>query len=230
MDIEETFWNAVYNNDVRNVLSLLASHPQLDLNVTQYLDLVNSHADATGVLREVPIVNVCFYGDISMLKILIANGADCNYRREGRDYSYPLQFAMSNYQKGVEMTRLLLQNGAVASCISNDGDTMLHELAYMHIFADQFELAEILMHSMSNAEVNTVMSHRDKDGYTAIQKARNCGLQFLAEQFENELEQRRFEEHSLLQIGLHLSYGNHGRGILNDDSIQNVMKQFHKLN
>jgi hypothetical protein len=75
-----------------------------------------------------------------------------------------------------------------------------------------------------------VMSYKDKQGFTPVEKARNCGLQFLAEQYEQELEQRRFNEHLLLQIGLHLSYGDNGVALLNEHAIQLVMEEFNKLN
>jgi hypothetical protein len=239
---EKQFWDAVYNDDKEEVLAILHAHPDLDVNVTSYLDtqelgrddptggMVRIGSEHDDVFREAPIVSVCYYGDISMLKILIFLGADCNFMRSLPKNSCALQFAMWN-DNALNMTRLLLDHGACASFITNAGETLLHEIC-TNIRVDHYQMATMLLSNMSTNEVYTVLGHRDNDGLTASEKAISVGFYFLAKIFDDELHKRKVEEHMLLLVGLPVlsNRSNSGAAVanLNHDALRCIIDAYNK--
>jgi ankyrin repeat protein len=133
-------------------------------DTTEALKLIHAGTDVNAVDNSgtSPLMSACRWNDITMIRMLLANGAKTNAPRSPKGRT-PLMIACA-YYSGISIARLLVENGAEVNAVANDGTTALMMAAH----GAKLDVVEYLLSKGADP------TRKDGKGLTALDYATNA--------------------------------------------------------
>jgi ankyrin repeat protein len=141
------------------------------------LEAPKVNVNAANQYNETPLMYVALIGDLARLKRLIAIGAKVN--KEGWT---PLHYAAVKAR--AEVTKVLLQSGALPNELSPEGDTAL----ILAVRADSVDTVQALINGGADPSLSNLKAQ------DAIDVARSRGKEDLAKALEKVVENRKLKK------------------------------------